>query len=450
MSNGRYALVIDDDVSARGRDHSRRPLVVAAILGALAGLVTGHPAAAQNKVLTVWDFKSGEPLMQPYFAHVIKQFEARHPGVTVKEIAQPESNYQTVLGTAVGAGQGPDVALLHGGEQAFQFADAFVPLSSEVADLTPNLKGLKSFQSKDGSFVGLPISVQGIIIYYNKEVYKSAGLDPDVAPATWDDLVANCKAVAERTKANCLGVGNKAGVGFSALIDALTTGVWTTDVRDRFIAGELGWTSEPMRAVFSTFDSIVRNKWIAPGANSFSPYTDIPRIFAGGRVAHILGLISDAPNAWKNLEQLVGVGGVGVAMPVAVGHSAKDQPNRLPVSGGIGFGITRWSPNKELALDYVRISADPASQLVFMESAGGMPTNTKVDTNQMTSPVAVKILEFLTCCALPSRIQDAFLPEERQEMQRDGELLIGGQITSEETLARLEQARNSGKARRSQ
>ena len=93
----------------------------------MAGLVAAHPAVAQDKVLTVWDFKSEEPLMKPYFARVIKEFEARHPGVQVREIAQPESNYQTVLGTAVSAGQGPDVALLHGGEQALQFADASSP-----------------------------------------------------------------------------------------------------------------------------------------------------------------------------------------------------------------------------------------------------------------------------------------------------------------------------------
>ena len=448
MSKDASVVVVDGKVAPRGSNRMRLRLAVAVCLGAFAGLVVVHPAGAQGQVLTVWDFKSEEPLMKPYFAQVIKTFEARHPGVRVREIAQPESNFQTVLGTAVSAGKGPDVALLHGGEQALQFADAFVSLTTEVADLVPELTAVRSFQRKDGSFIGLPISVQGIIIYYNKDIYKSAGLDPDAAPRTWDDLAAVCKAVAARTKADCLGVGNKAGAGFSATIDSLTTGAWTLDVRNQFIAGELPWTSKPVREVFEAFQSIVGNKWIEAGANSYSPYTDIPRMFAGGRLANIIGLVSDAPNAWKNLEQLIGVGNVGVAMPVAIGRSAQEQPTRLTVSGGIGFGVTKWSPNRDLAIDYVKIAADQNSELVFMESAGGMPANTKVDTSRLASPVAKQILGFMTCCTLPSRVQDSFLPEERQEMARDGELLIGGQISVDEMLNRMQQARNSAKSRR--
>ncbi len=424
----------------------RLPFPIALCLGACAGLVAAHPAAAQSNVLTVWDFKSEEPLMKPYFAHVIKQFEARHPGVQVREIAQPESNYQTVLGTAVSAGQGPDVALLHGGEQALQFADAFVSLTTQVADLMPELTGANNFQRKDGSYVGLPISVQGVIIYYNKDVYRSAGLNPDAPPLTWDELTVDCKMIAEHTKAACFGLGNKAGVGFSGTIDALMTGSWPLDVRTQFMARELGWTNKPVREVFEKFQTMVGNKWIEPGANSYSPYTDLPRMFAGGRVANMLGLVSDAPNAWKNLEQLIGVGNVGVAMPVAVGVSPQQQSKRLAVSGGIGFGVTKWSANKELAIDYVKITAAADSELVFMDSAGGMPANTKVDTSRMASPVAKQILGFLNCCAMSNRVQDSYLPEERQEMQRDGELLITGQISVEETLNRLEQARNSAKA----
>jgi len=409
------------------------PLLLALCLWAFVELVAAHSAAAQSNVLTVWDFKSEEPLMKPYFARVIKEFEARHPGV---------------LGTAVSAGEGPDVALLHGGEQALQFADAFVSLTTQVADLVPQLTGANNFQRKDGSYVGLPISVQGVIIYYNKDVYKSAGLDPDAPPLTWDDLAANCKVIAEHTRAACFGLGNKAGVGFAGTIDALMTGSWPLDVRNQFMARELGWTSKPVHEVFDKFQAMVSNKWIEPGANSYSPYTDLPRMFAGGRVANMLGLVSDAPNAWKNLEQLIGVGNVGAFMPVAVAVSPQQQSKRLAVSGGIGFGVTRWSAHKDLAIDYVKISADADSELVFMDS-GGMPANTKVDTSRMTSPVAKQILGFLNCCAIPNRVQDTFLPEERQEMQRDGELVISGQISVDETLNRLQQARTAAKSHQS-
>ena len=49
-------------------------------------------------------------------------FEEAHPGVKVKEIAQPADNYYTVLGTAINAKQGPDVVLLNGGNLAIDRA----------------------------------------------------------------------------------------------------------------------------------------------------------------------------------------------------------------------------------------------------------------------------------------------------------------------------------------
>jgi ABC-type glycerol-3-phosphate transport system substrate-binding protein len=335
---------------------------------------------------------------------------------------------------------------MHGGENAFRFRDAMVPLGAEVADVTAHLNGLDAFRNKDGSLIGVPISVQGFIIYYNKDLYRQAGLDPDKAPQTWDEWAANCRAIAARTKANCYGLGNKNGVGVTSTIDALMTGTFPEDVRQQFMKRQLDWTSAPVRAVFATLDGMIKDKWIEPGANSYSPYTDMPRIFAAGRVAHLAGLISDAPNAWKNLELLIGEGHVGVAMPVAIGRSAQDHPRRLGTSGGIGFGVTRWSQSRDLALDYVRIAVEPASQLVFMESAGGMPTNTAVDINKMSSPAAKALLDDLKCCALPNRINDSFLPEERQELARSGQLILNGQITVDEMLTQLDQARKAAAA----
>ncbi len=142
------------------------------------------PVAAQDKTLTVWDFKSAEPLMQPYFEKVKELFNAKHPDIALKQVAQPGNNYYVLLGTAINANEGPDVALVHNGADALTRADAFVRLKDEVADIQSNVVGWESFRSSDGTFVAVPISIQGVALYYNKEVYKEAGLDPEKAPQT--------------------------------------------------------------------------------------------------------------------------------------------------------------------------------------------------------------------------------------------------------------------------
>ena len=75
----------------------------------LAAIAVTLGAARADTTLTVWDWKSGDPTTQPYYEAVKKDFEAVHPGVTVKYVMQPHDQYYTLLGTAISAGQGPDV-----------------------------------------------------------------------------------------------------------------------------------------------------------------------------------------------------------------------------------------------------------------------------------------------------------------------------------------------------
>jgi hypothetical protein len=79
MSGGEATtILVHGETSPKQRDQGRLTVSLAAFLAALAGVVLAHPAVAQDKVLTVWDFKSAEPLMRPYFARVIKEFLITH------------------------------------------------------------------------------------------------------------------------------------------------------------------------------------------------------------------------------------------------------------------------------------------------------------------------------------------------------------------------------------
>jgi raffinose/stachyose/melibiose transport system substrate-binding protein len=415
-----------------------------AALALLAGATAGQ---AQDKTLVVWDFKSTDPLVKPYFDFVKEAFEKAHPGVVVKQIAQPADNYYTVLGTAINAKQGPDVALLHGGTQALDRAEAFVVLKDQVADVTPSLAGLPAFLRPDGAYVALPLTVQGAVYYLNKEVYREAGLDPEKPPQTWEEFAATCEAIMSKTQASCLTLGNKDGVDFINIIAALADGVWSKETRAQFIAHELSWTSNEMRAVFEKMQEMIDKKWLEKGVNSYSPYTDAVNIFAGARTGHVLGLISDAPNSWKNLEDLTGADGVGVAMPMAIGRTAEQKPDRLEVDGGIGFAVTGWSENKDLAIDYIKTAVSPEAAAVLMEAAGGLPSNTQVDVSKIESPAAKEVIRLLNCCKDDKRIKSYYGVAERRELQRAGQLLITGDTTVDATLESLERVRQAEIAR---
>src|SRR3569623_2059007 len=157
------------------------------LLVALTASLLSTAVMADDKTLVVWDFKSSEPLMKPYFDIIKTTFEKDHPGVTVQEIAQPADTYYTVLGTANNAKQGPDVVLLNGGNLAIDRAEALKPLQRKFADQPPVLVELTSIKTAEGDYIAILLSVQGAIWYYNMEVYQSAGLDQSKPSETWKD-----------------------------------------------------------------------------------------------------------------------------------------------------------------------------------------------------------------------------------------------------------------------
>ena len=171
------------------------------VLGlALAGCGSAaRPASSpgdSSKVQSSWS-GTGSPATRPSPPTSQKakaDFAKKHPGVTVEFVAQPFDQYYTLLGAAIQSGNGPDVMLFNGGGQIRDRVDALLPIDQYVAEDKQRLAGWDAF-SKDGKIYAAPVTLQGHPIYYNKTLYKKAGLDPAKPPKTWDEFVGDCAAI---------------------------------------------------------------------------------------------------------------------------------------------------------------------------------------------------------------------------------------------------------------
>jgi sn-glycerol 3-phosphate transport system substrate-binding protein len=56
---------------------------------------------------------------------------------------------------------------------------------------------------KDGSLLSMPLNVSTAVLFYNKDAFKKAGLDPMKPPATWPELQAAAKKIVSSGSANC-------------------------------------------------------------------------------------------------------------------------------------------------------------------------------------------------------------------------------------------------------
>jgi len=408
--------------------------MLAAALVASAG-----SAFAEDVTLTVWDWKSGDPTTAPYFEKVKADFEAAHPGVTVKYVMQPHDQYYTLLGTAISAGQGPDVVLLHGGSQAKERTAALVKLDDKLTDIKDRLAGWPEFTGADGGLYAVPISIQGFTVYTNKDLYAKAGLDPDKAPANWAELKANVEAL-KKAGITPFALGNKEGFGAEFWFSALAANGWTPAQQEAFAKGELKWSSPEVKAILQAWVDSNKDGWYAEGANSTAKFMDEYESFERGENANTIGLISDVAH-WKEFDGFLGADKVGVyVMPPVTGG---DGALKMPLAGGIGYGVTNFSPNKDLAIELAKsFAATPAMQ-VFFEEAGAIPSDTAVDTSKVDSPSAKLILGWLADGA--SIAHNNMSTAELEEWHRQSQLLFTGEATVDSAAARLDEVQAKAK-----
>ncbi len=59
------------------------------------------------------------------------------------------------------------------------------------------------YTDTEGNMLSLPFNSSTPILYYNKDVFEKAGLDPEKAPETWEELIDDSKKIMESGAAKC-------------------------------------------------------------------------------------------------------------------------------------------------------------------------------------------------------------------------------------------------------
>lgn len=129
---------------------------------------------------------------------IVQKFNETHPNIRVKVVLVPGSETEvTKLMTAVAAGTGPDVYYLDRftvAQRAHQ--GVLEPLEDYLESIGIDTTELRSqffkFSVDEASYNGklyaLPWDTDVRVLYYNKKLFREAGLDPDKPPVTIDEL----------------------------------------------------------------------------------------------------------------------------------------------------------------------------------------------------------------------------------------------------------------------
>jgi sn-glycerol 3-phosphate transport system substrate-binding protein len=171
-------------------------VTAAAIAALLAG---GLPSAAEakTKLTMYYPVAVGGPLTK-IVDGMVADFMKENPDIDVKAIYAGNYNDARIKAlAALKSGKPAQLSVMFSidiyeliEQDAIVAFDDIVKTDAERAWLKSFYPTLMQNGTTAGKTWGIPFQRSTIVMYYNKDAFRAAGLDPEKAPATWQELVA--------------------------------------------------------------------------------------------------------------------------------------------------------------------------------------------------------------------------------------------------------------------
>jgi sn-glycerol 3-phosphate transport system substrate-binding protein len=148
----------------------------------------------------------------------VADFEKDNPGIKIKAIYA--GTYQDTLVkalTAFKSGEPPDIAVLLSTDMFTLIDEDAITPFDDLLKTEADRAWAKSFypafmensqtgaETSDKKTWGIPFQRSTIVMFYNKDAFSAAGLDPNKAPDTWDELLADGQKLIKRDTAGNVG-----------------------------------------------------------------------------------------------------------------------------------------------------------------------------------------------------------------------------------------------------
>lgn len=202
-------------------------LVATTLAAALvAGACSGATARTQVALQVFAD-----PAEAAAYQELIGAFEQENQDVEIKLVpVGSQSDHMAKLSTAFSAGNPPDLFLVNY-RRFGQFAGRGVldPLGARLArsqvfgekDLFPEAVDAFRFE---GTLLCLPQNVSTPVVYWNRALFREAGLAPPAEGWTWDDMLQAAKALTKDDNGD--GIVDIRGLGFEPSLNRFAPFIW--------------------------------------------------------------------------------------------------------------------------------------------------------------------------------------------------------------------------------
>lgn len=144
-----------------------------------------------NMNLEIWGFDDDDQNLRPIF----ENYQKINPNIKQMSYRKLEvSTYKKEIIDALAAGQGPDIFLIHN-TWLPGFSDKIVPAPADVINEQRYKKNFVDVAADDfiagGKIYAMPLSVDSLGLYYNKDLFNAAGIT--MPPADWDKFTQDVR-----------------------------------------------------------------------------------------------------------------------------------------------------------------------------------------------------------------------------------------------------------------
>lgn len=324
-----------------------RPLVALLAMAFTAG------AMAQT-TLTFWSWRTEDVAAYEKF---IEAFRAENPDIDVEFTPYLNTEYNTILATALQGGGGPDIVHLraYGGMEPLAQAGYLVRLDDKVpalADFDPGILAGATNRA-DGGVYGVPFALQTVQVLYNERIFEELGLEE---PQTWDEFLAVAQALKD---AGYQALANGAMEPWT--VETLFGGVGPTfyggdEFFQAITGGETDFTDPRFSAALEKMVEL--EPYLADNYMGVA-YTDMQSMFAFEQAGMFIGGSYEL-GTLRQLNPDLRIG----AFPVP-GDAPGDGRISYYVDGS--YGINAASPHQEEALRFIEFLASQEYGQMFTD-----------------------------------------------------------------------------------
>ncbi len=324
-----------------------------------------------------WHAMSGSRIK--LIQNLANEFMKTHPNIIVK--VQYTGSYNDTLNktiAAVKAGNPPDIVQVYDiGTQMMIDSGIIIPVQDMIAkdktfDINTLVPQARGYYTVGGRLYSMPFNSSNPVIFYNKTLFKKAGLDPNDPPTTWSEFIADAKKLTVKdSKGNTIQYGFTSGlIGwfFEQYMAVQDAPMFNNDNGRAKRATKAVFDSPAGLRIFNFWNDMVQSGIML---NAGPGWSNPRQIFMSQKAAMLLTSTSDVEMMLKAAKD----------NHFELGVMFLPHPSGVPYGGVIIGGASLWMINthnvqkEKAAWEFLKWLAGVKPQIEWSTGTGYFPIN---------------------------------------------------------------------------